>query len=168
MFKIELFWHSTASGNTSPTAPCFEWSLSFKTGLLAYNVREPNLHWYLLIIVQRRDEFMPFSRELAVKCKRPHLGFKLGSLLCNLCLNIQDIAYIKARFFSELTISLYRWSSTCKYPSCPVGWGCRIHWLLLCRGVRPPPNECPGYDTKQSDGEVLVMLGLWGMQSIPS
>ena len=22
---------------------------------------------------------------------------------------------------------------------CPVGWGCRIHWLLLCRGVRPPP-----------------------------
>ena len=25
---------------------------------------------------------------------------------------------------------------------CPVGWGCRIHRLLLCRGVRPP-NECP-------------------------
>ena len=23
-----------------------------------------------------------------------------------------------------------------------VGWGCRIHRLLLCRGVRPP-NECP-------------------------
>ena len=23
-----------------------------------------------------------------------------------------------------------------------------------------PPNECPGYDTKQSDGEVPVMLGL--------
>ena len=22
---------------------------------------------------------------------------------------------------------------------CSVGWGCRIHWLLLCRGVRPPP-----------------------------
>ena len=20
---------------------------------------------------------------------------------------------------------------------CPVGWGCRIHRLLLCRGVRP-------------------------------
>ena len=50
---------------------------------------------------------------------------------------------------------------------CPVGWGCRIHRLHLCRGVRPP-NECPGYDTKQSDGEVPVMLGLWGMQSTPS
>ena len=32
----------------------------------------------------------------------------------------------------------------------------------------PPPNECPVYDTKQSDGEVPVMLGLWGMWSIPS
>ena len=51
---------------------------------------------------------------------------------------------------------------------CPVGWGCRIHRLLLYRGVRPPPNECPGYDTKQSDGEVPAMLELWGMQSTPS
>ena len=50
---------------------------------------------------------------------------------------------------------------------CPVGWGCRIHWLLLCRGVRPL-NECPGYDTKQSDGEVPAMLELWGMRSTPS
>ena len=24
---------------------------------------------------------------------------------------------------------------------CPVGWGCRIHQLLLCRGVRPPPHQ---------------------------
>ena len=51
---------------------------------------------------------------------------------------------------------------------CSVGWGCRIHQLLLCRGVRPPPNKCPEYDTKQSDGEVQVMLELWGIQSTPS
>ena len=44
---------------------------------------------------------------------------------------------------------------------CPVDWGCRIHQLHLCRGVILPPNECPGYDTKQSDGEVPVMLELW-------
>ena len=30
------------------------------------------------------------------------------------------------------------------------------------------PNKCPGYDTKQSDGEVPVMLELWGMLSTPS
>ena len=44
----------------------------------------------------------------------------------------------------------------------PVSWGCRIHRLHLCKGVRPPPHVRPGYDTKQSDGEV------WGMQSTPS
>ena len=44
---------------------------------------------------------------------------------------------------------------------CPVGWGCQIHRLLLC-------NKCPVYDNKQSDDEVLLMLELWGMQSIRS
>ena len=29
-------------------------------------------------------------------------------------------------------------------------------------------NECPVYDTYQSDGEVSVMLELWRMQSNPS
>ena len=51
---------------------------------------------------------------------------------------------------------------------CPVGWGWRIHWLLLCKGVRPPPNECLGYDTKQSDCKIPSMLELWGMRSTPS
>ena len=51
---------------------------------------------------------------------------------------------------------------------CPVGWGRRIHGLFLCRGVRPPSNECPGYDTKQSDGEIPAMLELWGMRGTPS
>ena len=36
------------------------------------------------------------------------------------------------------------------------------------KGGKTLPNECPGYDTEQSDGEVPVMLGLWGMQSTPS
>ena len=53
------------------------------------------------------------------------------------------------------------------YNLCPVGWGCRIHRLLLCRGVRPPTNESPVYDTKQSDGEVPAMLELWGIRSTP-
>ena len=37
----------------------------------------------------------------------------------------------------------------------------------LQRG-NPPPNECPGYDTKQSDGEVPEMLEFWGMRNTPS
>ena len=43
----------------------------------------------------------------------------------------------------------------------PVYWGCRIHWLHHCRVVRSH-NECPAYDTKQSESEAL------GMQSTPS
>ena len=31
-----------------------------------------------------------------------------------------------------------------------------------------PANECPVYDTKQFDGEVPVILLLWGMWSTPS
>ena len=54
------------------------------------------------------------------------------------------------------------------YMGCPVGWGCRIHQLLLCRGVTPHPNECPGCDPKQSNSEVSVMLELCEMLSIPS
>ena len=50
---------------------------------------------------------------------------------------------------------------------CPVGWGCRIYWQHLSRGVRPPPQRVSWYDTKQSDGKVPVMLELWGMQSTP-
>ena len=55
---------------------------------------------------------------------------------------------------------------------CPVGWGCRIHWLHFCTGVRSLlSNECLGYDTKQSYGEVPVMLelrGMWSTLSLPS
>ena len=59
------------------------------------------------------------------------------------------------------------WSSLFVYLNCSVGWGCRIHWLHLCRGVRPPsPNEYPGHDTKQSDGEVQVMHGIWSTPSL--
>ena len=38
----------------------------------------------------------------------------------------------------------------------------------LQRGKTPTPNDCPGYDTKQFDGEVPVMQELWGMQTTPS
>ena len=35
----------------------------------------------------------------------------------------------------------------------------------LCRGMRcpPPTNECPGSETKHSNGKVPVMLELWGL-----
>ena len=44
--------------------------------------------------------------------------------------------------------------------------GLLLYTDYLCRGVRPP-HECPGFDTKQSDDEVTVMLGLWGNAEHP-
>ena len=48
------------------------------------------------------------------------------------------------------------------HQACPVSWDYRIHWLLLCGG-EDPLNECPWYNPKQSEGEVPVMVKLWGM-----
>ena len=45
----------------------------------------------------------------------------------------------------------------------PVSWVCRVHRLQ-----DHPTNECPVYDTKQSDSEVPVMLELCWIQSTPS
>ena len=39
---------------------------------------------------------------------------------------------------------------------------------LLQNGKPPPDNENPRYDIKQSDGEVAVILEIWGMRSISS
>ena len=61
-------------------------------------------------------------------------------------------------------VILFSWSCS----RCLVSWSCRIHQLLFCRRERLNPKVRPGYDSKQSDGEVPVMLELWGMRSSPS
>ena len=69
---------------------------------------------------------------------------------------------------SGVRSSIYGYNRKCSIRQPLLVWqkqGCRIHRLHLCRRVRPPPHVCPGYDTKQSDGEVPVILGLWGIQS---
>ena len=49
----------------------------------------------------------------------------------------------KKKVKKAIPILVVKFSVPCMY--CPVGWGYRKHWPLLCRGVRPPPNECPEY-----------------------
>ena len=58
---------------------------------------------------------------------------------------------------TNLLYVIYHWSG-------PVGWGCRIHWLHLCKGIRYS-QRVSWYDIKQSDGEVPVMMELWGIRS---
>ena len=48
-----------------------------------------------------------------------------------------------------------------------------MHFFCLRRvnfqnsSILNPPNDCPGYDTKQSDGEVPAMLELMGNMEYP-
>ena len=48
-----------------------------------------------------------------------------------------------------------------------------LNWIVLNRtdylykNGKTPFNECAGYDAKQSDGEVIVMLEFWRMRSTP-
>ena len=46
-----------------------------------------------------------------------------------------------ARTRTHIYIYIYIYNSPKR--NCPVSWGCTIRRLHLCRGVRPPPNECP-------------------------
>ena len=43
-----------------------------------------------------------------------------------------------------------------------------VEYTAFLQKCKIPPNECPGYDVKQSDSGAPVILELWGMQSIPS
>ena len=75
-----------------------------------------------------------------------YYSFANGALIITLFTRLKRK---KQRLFESLT--------------CSIGWGYRIHRLFLYRGVRHF-NEYRRFDTKQSDGEVPVMLELWKMQ----
>ena len=56
---------------------------------------------------------------------------------------------------TDVKLNSYCYIAILEIISCPVDWCCRIY-------------ECPENETKQSDSETPVMLGLWGMWSTPS
>ena len=61
--------------------------------------------------------------------------------------------------FGKCGVPLHRHYSRVPSMSCPVGWGCWIHRLLL--------NTPTGYDTKQSDGEVPIITWALGNAEYP-
>ena len=60
-------------------------------------------------------------------------------------------------YWSTLEVSLAQSSGAVQYTDC-----------IPAEGRRFCTNNCPGYDTKQSDGKDTVKLELWGMRCIPS
>ena len=53
------------------------------------------------------------------------------------------------------------------YIYCSIGWAVEYTDCPSGEGQDTPLNECSGYNTKQSEGEVPVILELCGMQSTP-
>ena len=122
---------------------------------------------YLIQIICMWIYDMKYSYLIQIICMWIY-DMKYSYLIQIICMWIYDIKY------SYLIQIICMWIYDIKYSYLiqiicyQVGWDCRIHWLLFCRGVRTPTNECPGYDTKQSEGKAPVMLELWEMWSILS
>ena len=91
---------------------------------------------------------------------------RLSNTPLSILTKIKNAAVLTSPFyvyFSEQQISVNSWLIFN-----PIGWGCRIHRLHLCIWCKPPPNDCPGYDTQLSADEALVLLELWVIWSTSS
>ena len=53
--------------------------------------------------------------------------------------NWNEYYFWTVHFHRSYFLAVHNIASLLKQKHCPVGWGCRIHRLLLCSGVRPPP-----------------------------
>ena len=95
-----------------------------------------------------------------------HCTFKLTCFVL-LCLQRFFLHLIWYQVFLFKTNSLYTviWSQV---SLAQLAGAVEYTDCFSAKGKTPPRNECPGYDTKQSDGEVLVMLELWGILSTSS
>ena len=101
-----------------------------------------------------------------VKSKPPHPGFDFSSLWCPFPTTITIIPWVYVCMSSYVWLSLSNSIST-PYFSSPVSWGCRIYQLHLCRGVIPPPKECPVYDAEKFDSGDRVMPCTTSLPSLP-
>ena len=118
--------------------------------------------WWIMFLLTEVVLYFDFRVENSLD------GIVANMLECNIIVS-SNASYIM--FIFGLIFLGKVWTSLSPQLCCPVRWGCRIQQLLLCRAVRLPTshaNECPRYDTKQSNAEVPLILELWGMRSTPS
>ena len=117
--------------------------------------------------------FLLFQLEIKI---RVYFELRYPNLFLKPFMNLLSLYIFQRRF---CLVSLFKEISTSMHYLMPnlssskntehLGWVYRILELNLCRRLRSPPprNECLGYDTKQSDGEVPVIRDLWRKWSTP-
>ena len=79
---------------------------------------------------EKKDKYLNLAKELKKKHNKKLWNRKVSTI---------PIVIVA---FSTVTTGLS------KGVDCPVSWGCRIHRLLLCRGVRPLPTSVPDMTIK--------------------
>ena len=60
-------------------------------------------------------------------------------------------------------VCIYARARVCMYLSLFAHSAEAVEYTNCASARDKNPNECPGYETKRSDGEVAVMLKIWGM-----
>ena len=126
--------------------------------------------YFLSINVDDRDVWsLFFSR---IKFTSSKLSCLYISNWTGHMLNVKDYRLPKIQLFDEVSFGYCNTEASCKRHwfsiyFCPVSESFRIHQLHLGRGVWFP-QRMSWHDTKQSDGEVPVILKLWRMQNTPS
>ena len=122
--------------------------LSFKTYFL-WKAKEPTCSYYLLVVGEKTDGFISLLRALSWNEMQTILSriwtlvansVSLYDNYCTTCLIIVHFKYACLLFWH---FDIYSSSCLIIFASiqnwiCSVGWGCRIHWLHLCSGVRLP------------------------------
>ena len=94
---------------------------------------------------------LTFSDDLSLYVKSPQVP---TTLIMSILANLNNAVVWMVSIFPLISIALS--AGAVEYTDCFSAEG------------KAPPNECPGYDIKQSDGEVPAMQELWGMRSTPS
>ena len=134
-------------------------------------------HWCWIAVLCNNSVSLTLSLlcfdDCYMKCIQPEISSVFWSNVSALYLmsvtpfNIQDsIRLVRLRHttFFSVPLCYTRFVTIPKLKVCPVGW--EFTDCTSAEGQDPhPPNEYPGYHTEQSDGEVPVMLGLWGIRS---
>ena len=60
-----------------------------------------------------------------------HWNGKIHKLQCSM------FSFFSLTITWSRLLARFRWFVCISKPHCPFGWSCRIHWLLLCKGVTP-------------------------------
>ena len=79
---------------------------------------------------------------------------------------VQDCGHVTNELKVPSSSGVQFWTNA-HWKSSAFGWGRKTQWLHLCWLVRSlPPTNILIIDTKQSNGEVSVVLELWTMRRI--